>query len=114
MQALVMENRAAQAPRTAARKAQVSLGYRLAVASRVAAALFGGYALAALTSICLAQFLPLPRVHAVVLGMTLCFLVYPPAVIWCFACRSALRAWVGLALPCAVLAAACACARWPA
>ena len=112
MQALVMETTVVERPRSAARKAQVSIAYRLAVASRIAAALFGGYVLAALTSICLAQFLPLPRVHAVVLGMTLCFLTYPPAVIWCFACRSALRAWVGLALPCAVIAAVCGCARW--
>ena len=107
-----MTDAASPEPRKRSRKADVSMRYRLAVASRVAAALFGGYLLAALTSICLAQFLPLPRAQAVVLGMTLSFLTYLPAVIWCFACRSAWRAWIGLAIPCALLAAAFGCARW--
>lgn len=84
----------------------------LAVASRVAAAVIGGYLLAALASVCLAQFLPLPRAEATVLSMTLSFLVYLPAVLWCFACRTAWRAWYGLLIPCAVLGAAYASARW--
>ncbi|TDV69827.1 DUF3649 domain-containing protein [Pseudomonas sp. LP_7_YM] len=94
------------------RSTVVSIRWRLAVASRVAAAVFGGYLLTALSSICLAQFLPLARAEAVVLGMTLSFLVYLPAVLWCFACRTAWRAWLGLLLPCAVLGAIYASARW--
>lgn len=92
--------------------AVVSPRWRLAVASRVAAAVIGGYLLASLSSICLAQFLPLPRAEAVVLSMTLSFLVYLPAVLWCFACRTAWRAWWGLLLPSAVLGAVYATARW--
>ncbi|MFJ5299565.1 DUF3649 domain-containing protein [Pseudomonas sp. NPDC088368] len=90
----------------------VSLKGRLAVASRVVAALVGGYLVTALSSICLAQFLPLARAEAVVLAMTLSFLVYLIAVLWCFACRSAWRAWLGLLLPSAVLGAMHASARW--
>lgn len=99
-------------PKPGKRGVAVSPRWRLAVASRVAAAVIGGYLLAALSSICLAQFLPLPRAEAVVLSMTLSFLVYLPAVLWCFACRTAWRAWWGLLLPSAVLGAVYATARW--
>lgn len=96
----------------AARASESSIRWRLAVASRVIAALIGGYLLTALSSICLAQFLPLARAEAVVLSMTLSFLVYLLAVLWCFACRTAWRAWLGVLLPSAVLGAVYASARW--
>lgn len=98
--------------RTEKRARNVSIRGRLAVVSRIAAASIGGYGLSALTTICLAEFLPLARAEAVVLAMTLSFLVYLPAVLWCFACRTAWLAWAGLALPSAILGAAYACARW--
>lgn len=63
--------------------------------SRIVAAVFGGYALAALTSVA-AVALPLRRTEAVFTGMLLSFLAYTLAVIWVFAVRSATRAWVGL------------------
>ncbi|MFJ3482463.1 DUF3649 domain-containing protein [Pseudomonas sp. NPDC090202] len=91
---------------------EVPLRWRLAVASRVLAALLGGYLLSSLASVCMAQFLPLARAEAVVLGMTLSFLVYLPAVLWCFACRTAWRAWLGVLLPSAVLGALYAAGRW--
>ncbi|GEM_PF-262649 len=106
------EKRRGQVKRNARRSGAVPVRQRLAVASRVAAALIGGYALSALSSMCLAQFLPLARAEAVVLAMTLSFLVYLPAVLWCFACRTAWRAWFGLLLPSAVLGAVYASARW--
>ncbi|HEY9094354.1 MAG TPA: DUF3649 domain-containing protein [Hydrogenophaga sp.] len=65
------------------------------LASRIAAAVFGGYALGALASVA-ALALPLSRVEAVLTGMQLSFLVYAFVVIWAFAVRSARRAWVGL------------------
>jgi hypothetical protein len=95
-----------------AKSAQVSLAYRLAVTSRTLAALFGGYLLAALTSVCLTQWLPMPRADAVVTGMLLSFLAYLGAVIWCFACRTAWRAWAGILLPAAILAAVFGIGRW--
>jgi len=89
-----------------------SASYRLAVISRVLAAIFAGYLLAALTSICAAQWLPMPRAEAVVTGMMLSFLAYLVAVLWCFACRTAWQAWVGLLLPSALLGAGFAVGRW--
>ncbi|GFM53076.1 DUF3649 domain-containing protein [Pseudomonas capsici] len=90
----------------------VSVSYRLAVTSRVLAAIFAGYLLASVTSICVAQWLPVPRAEAVITGMMLSFLVYLVAVLWCFACRTAMQAWVGVLLPSAILGAAYACGRW--
>ncbi|WP_339545676.1 DUF3649 domain-containing protein [Pseudomonas sp. RA_35y_Pfl2_P32] len=81
------------------------VSYRLAVTSRVLAALFGGYLLAALASICMSLWLPMARAEAVISGMMTSFLVYLVAVLWCFASRSAWQAWLGLLLPGIVLAA---------
>ncbi|POF42699.1 hypothetical protein B0D71_07285 [Pseudomonas laurylsulfativorans] len=80
------------------------VSYRLAVASRVLAAVFGGYLIAALTSVSLSLWLPVARAEAVVIGMMTSFLVYLLAVIWCFACCSAWRAWFGLMVPGLMLA----------
>jgi hypothetical protein len=75
--------------------------------SRIAAALFGGYALAVLTSVAVLA-LPMATVEAVLTGMQASFVVYAAAVIWVFAARSARRAWLGLALAALpLLAAAC-------
>jgi len=112
MEAASVSVRAPEKRQRKPRSGAISMRARLAVASRVFAALIGGYLLTALTSICLAQFLPLARAEAVVLAMTLSFLVYLPAVLWCFACGTAWRAWLGLLLPSAVLAAIYAGARW--
>ena len=90
----------------------VTVAYRLAVTSRALAAIFAGYLLASITSICIAQWLPIPRAEAVGVGMMLSFLAYLVAVLWCFACRTALQAWVGVLAPSAALGAAYACGRW--
>lgn len=65
--------------------------------SRIVAAVLGGYALAALTSVA-ALALPISRPQAVLTGMLASFAVYAGAVIWVFAVRSATRAWLGLVL----------------
>lgn len=90
----------------------VTVAYRLGVTSRALAAIFAGYLLASITSICVAQWLPIPRAEAVGVGMMLSFLTYLVAVLWCFACRTALHAWVGVLVPCAALGAVYACGRW--
>ena len=80
---------------------------RGALLSRMVAALFGGYALAALTSVA-ALALPMGTVEAVLLGMQASFGVYAGAVVWVFAARTAWRAWLGLAVVAVpLLAAAC-------
>ena len=76
------------------------------VISRIVAALFGGYALAALFSVAVLA-LPMSKPQAVLTGMLASFLIYAGAVIWVFAVRSALKAWVGLiivAMPLALAA----------
>ncbi|QMV75083.1 iron transporter [Comamonas piscis] len=89
--------------------------YRLAVASRVLAALLGGYAVAALISAALTVLLlqtgMATRPQAVVWTSLLSFALYAAAAIWVFATRSATRAWTVLcavAAPCALLLW-----RWP-
>ena len=72
------------------------------VTSRIAAAMFGGYALAALSSVA-ALALPVSKPQAVLTGMLASFLVYAGAVIWVFAVRSARRAWLGLLVAAAPL-----------
>ncbi|MGE1173935.1 DUF3649 domain-containing protein [Pseudomonas sp. BW7P1] len=94
-----------------AKFAALPMSYRLAVTSRLLAAVFGGYLLAALASLTLALWLPLNRTEAVVTGMTVSFLVYLVAVLWCFACRSAWAAWVGLLVPSVILATISGAAR---
>lgn len=65
------------------------------LASRIVAALLGGYALAALTSLA-ALALPIDTIQGLLTGMLLSFVVYAGAVVWVFAARSARRAWAGL------------------
>jgi hypothetical protein len=77
------------------------------LASRIVAALFGGYALAALTSVA-AVALPIDKPQAVLTGMLASFLVYTGAAVWVFAVRSARRAWGGLLLAALPLVAAAA------
>ncbi|RMO78005.1 hypothetical protein ALQ33_03244 [Pseudomonas syringae pv. philadelphi] len=97
-------------PKTAGKR--LAMAYRLAVTSRALAAILAGYLLASLVSVCIAQWLPIPRAEAVVIGMMFSFLAYLGAVLWCFACRSAVQAWAGVLAPCAVLGAVWASARW--
>lgn len=92
--------------------AGLPVSYRLAVTSRSLAALLGGYLLASMASVCIALLAPLPRVDAVLTGMMLSFVFYLLAFIWCFACRSAWRAWLGVLLPSLVLALVGGLAYW--
>lgn len=71
--------------------------------SRIVAALFGGYALAALSSVAVLA-LPLSKPQAVLTGMLVSFAIYTAVVIWVFAVRNALKAWIGLILAAAALA----------
>lgn len=63
--------------------------------SRIVAAVFGGYALAALGSVA-ALALPMDKTQAVITGALASFAIYAGAVVWVFALRSARRAWAGL------------------
>jgi len=67
----------------------------LPLISRIVAAIVGGYGLAALFSVAVLA-LPMTRAQAVLTGQLASFALYAGAVVWVFAVRSALRAWVGL------------------
>jgi len=73
--------------------------------ARIVGAIFGGYALAMLSSVA-ALVLPMPAPQAVLTGMLASFIVYAGAVIWVFIARSSLRAWAGLLMAAVPLALA--------
>lgn len=73
-------------------------GWRSGVAVRCAAAVAGGYTLAALAAAALSVALPVVRAEAVLAGTMASFAVYVAAVVWAFSARSATRAWGGLVL----------------
>lgn len=70
--------------------------------SRIVAALIGGYALAALSSVAVLA-LPLSKPQAVLTGMLASFAIYTAVVVWVFAVRNALKAWAGLTIVAAAL-----------
>jgi hypothetical protein len=80
---------------------------RLSIASRIAAAAFGGYAIATLLSILVSRVLPMARAPSVATAVMLSFAFYAVAVLWVFAARTATRAWLGLLVPATVSAALC-------
>ena len=68
----------------------------LGIVSRILAAAVGGYGLAYSASGALALTLPMARPDAVLVGAMIAFVLYTAAVLWCFAARSAVQAWLGL------------------
>ncbi|WP_394561016.1 iron transporter [Aquipseudomonas alcaligenes] len=68
------------------------------VLSRTLAAILGGYAFTYAFTACLARLLPLTPQDALVVATLPAFIIYPLAILWAFACHSATRAWLGLAL----------------
>lgn len=75
----------------------------LGVLSRSLAAMVGGYALAAGASMFFALALPLQRGQAVLTGMLVAIVLCACAALWAFATRNALRAWLGIGIPAALL-----------
>jgi hypothetical protein len=71
----------------------VTIPYRLGVASRVVAAVCGGYAVAACAAILLALGLPTDRLNAALTGSLTAVILLPLVAISCFWVRSAARAW---------------------
>ncbi|MDF0732830.1 DUF3649 domain-containing protein [Pseudomonas entomophila] len=94
------------------RNAGLPLSYRLAVTSRSLAAVLGGYLLASTANVCISLLMPGEQVDAALTGMMLSFVFYLLAFLWCFACRSAWRAWLGVLLPSLALAALGGAAYW--
>jgi hypothetical protein len=82
--------------------------YRGGVLVRAIAAIGGGYAVSALWAAAIATWLPATKVEAALTATLIALIVYPCAIMWCFAARSAVRAWAGLALVAILPAAALA------
>lgn len=74
----------------------ILMNYRVGVASRAVAAIGGSYAVSSLAVTALAIFLPGREVDRVVAATLIGLVVFPCAVMWCFATRTALKAWLGL------------------
>ncbi|WP_422843311.1 DUF3649 domain-containing protein [Acidovorax sp. M2(2025)] len=94
--------------------ARVDWRYRLAVASRTAAAAAGGYALAAAFAAAgsLALQPAMPRVEAVLTATMLAWVAYALAAGWAFYARTAWGAWCGTLLPALVLGAGAMAPQW--
>ncbi|MFK2900621.1 iron transporter [Dyella jejuensis] len=71
---------------------------RVAIATRVLAALCGGYFVAYACTALLTVVLPMDRINRVVTANLLSFVVWCAAAIWVFAARSAWRSWWPLLL----------------
>jgi len=73
------------------------------VTSRVAAAAFGGYALAYACTAWLSAVLPLGKSEAVLTASMVSFVIYTAAILWAFAATTPMRAWLVLLIPTALL-----------
>lgn len=78
--------------------------YRWRVASRVLAAVVGGYALTSAVTVLLALLWPLPKAEAVLASSMLSFALYAGVLVWIFAARRLRVVWLGLILATAVCA----------
>lgn len=76
----------------------VDAAYRWSVASRFIAAALGGYVIVSLMQLAAAALLPSQYYLALLLTSQTGYLYYTGIIIWCFAARTATRAWLGLAL----------------
>lgn len=66
------------------------------VASRVCAALFGGYAAASALSMLFARVMPLPKADATTAAILLTTILYLAAILWVFSAASPSRVWAVL------------------
>lgn len=85
---------------------------RPAILSRTLAAVLGGYALASASAVFLSFLFPGSVADAVLAASLPSFAIYTAAVIWAFAARSAVRAWLGLGLPTLLLGVAATLCGW--
>lgn len=69
------------------------------VVSRIAAAVFGGYALTYAFTACLTLLLPLSKTEAVLTAAMVSFVLYTSAILWAFSASTPRRAWIGLLAP---------------
>jgi hypothetical protein len=74
----------------------VDAAYRWGVLSRCVAAAAGGYAIVTLLQVALTAVLPWDDYKALLFSAQTGYLYYTGIIVWCFAARTARRAWLGL------------------
>jgi hypothetical protein len=74
----------------------ITAAYRWGVLSRCVAAAIGGYALLSLLHLAQVAVLPWAVHKAMLFASQTGYLWFTGIIIWCFAARSAKRAWLGL------------------
>ena len=79
-------------------KTVVDAAYRWSVFSRCMAAAVGGYVVVSLLQLAMTATLPWDNYKALLFSSQTGYLYYTGIIIWCFATRTAIRAWLGLAL----------------
>lgn len=72
--------------------------YRWSVLSRCVAAAGGGYVIVTLLHLAMTVVLPWETHKAMLFSSQTGYLWYTAIIIWCFAARTARRAWLGLAV----------------
>ena len=78
--------------------------YRRMVASRVLAAVVGGYALTSAATVLLALIWPLPKAEAVAASTMLSFTLYTVVILWIFTAKRLRTIWLGLFISTALCA----------
>lgn len=101
-----MKRLSSQENRDPAQPRNSGLRQRLGVGSRALAAAVGGYALATAASVTLALASKTPGEEGFYAATMPSFLVWALAALWAFAAKTALRAWLGILIPCVVLGVA--------
>jgi hypothetical protein len=76
----------------------LTAAYRWSVFSRCIAAAVGGYIIVTLLHLAMIVVLPWDSYKSLLFSSQTGYLYYTGIIIWCFAARTARRAWLGLAL----------------
>jgi hypothetical protein len=76
----------------------LTAAYRWSVFSRCIAAAVGGYIIVTLLHLAMIVVLPWDSYKSLLFSSQTGYLSYTGIIIWCFAARTARRAWLGLAL----------------
>ncbi len=76
------------------------------VCQRIIAAALGGYAMAVVLSIAIAEALPLAQFDAVMAAVLASFVIHLGIILWVFAVHSLRRMWLGLLVPMVLLSVA--------
>lgn len=93
----------AKMTRTLKKSKSVPLSYRLMVGYRFILAMVGGYILASLCSVVIAQYFAEYRTSAAMAATLIAFTVHCTAFIWVFMVHKTLKASLGILIPIALL-----------